>query len=134
MTPVLRAKQAAAASLVEEHHRGRSAAISVQVLQEYFNGATRKLAIAPDLARDKVQFFANWQVFRPDASDVIAAIELHRGAHISFWDALILHAARAVGASTLYTEDLQHGAILAGVRILNPFHALTSSPTPPSPQ
>jgi predicted nucleic acid-binding protein len=52
---------------------------------------------------------------------VIAAIELHRLNRISFWDAMIVHAARLAGVETLYSEDLQHGAVLAGVRIENPF-------------
>jgi predicted nucleic acid-binding protein len=52
---------------------------------------------------------------------VIAAIELHRLTRISFWDAMIVHAARLAGASVLYTEDLQHGAVLGGVPVVNPF-------------
>ena len=56
-----------------------------------------------------------------EARDVIAAIELHRLTRISFWDALIVHAARAAGAAVLYTEDLQHGGLVAGVHIVNPF-------------
>ena len=39
----------------------------------------------------------------------------------SFWDALIVHAARSAGAAVLYSEDLQPGAVLGGVRVVNPF-------------
>ena len=53
--------------------------------------------------------------------DVIAAIELHRLTRISFWDAMIVHAARLAGAAILYSEDLQHGSTLGGVLIDNPF-------------
>ena len=52
---------------------------------------------------------------------MIAAIELHRLRQISFWDALIVHAARCAGAAVLYSEDLQSGAVLGGVRMVNPF-------------
>jgi predicted nucleic acid-binding protein len=52
---------------------------------------------------------------------VIVAIELHRLTQISFWDVLIVHAARLAGAAVLYTEDLQPGAVLGGVRVVNPF-------------
>lgn len=34
---------------------------------------------------------------------------------------MIVHAARIAGAAVLYTEDLQHGAALGGVRVINPF-------------
>jgi len=60
---------------------------------------------------------------RFEVTDVIAAIELHRLTHISFWDALIIHAARISGATVVYSEDFQHGSVLAGVRIRNPFIA-----------
>ena len=53
--------------------------------------------------------------------DAIAAIELHRLIRISFWDAMIVHAARAANAAVLYSEDLGHGSVLAGVTVRNPF-------------
>jgi predicted nucleic acid-binding protein len=40
---------------------------------------------------------------------------------ISIWDALILQAARQSGCERLLTEDLQAGAVIGGVRIVNPF-------------
>ena len=57
---------------------------------------------------------------RFNEADVIAAIQLHRLSRISFWDAMIVHAARAAGAAVLYSEDLQYGSSLAGVAIVNP--------------
>jgi len=39
---------------------------------------------------------------------------------ISFWDALILAAAASAGSSTLYTEDLNHGQVIMGVKVQNP--------------
>ena len=75
------------------------------------------------MAQRKVAILARGRVVRFDAGDVIAAIELHRLTQISFWDALIVHAARSAGALVLYTEDLQPGAVLGGVRVVNPFLA-----------
>ena len=40
---------------------------------------------------------------------------------ISFWDALVIAAAESAKCSILYTEDLNHGQIIRGVRIENPF-------------
>jgi predicted nucleic acid-binding protein len=34
---------------------------------------------------------------------------------------MIVHAARLAGATVLYTENLQHGAVLGGVTVVNPF-------------
>ena len=64
---------------------------------------------------------ARARVVRFEANDVIAAIELHRLTQLSFWDALIIHAARSAGAAVLYTEDLHAGSAPGGVRVVNPF-------------
>jgi predicted nucleic acid-binding protein len=90
-------------------------------MQEYFAAVTRKLGVDPELAQRKVQLLARGAVVRFAEDDVIAAIELHRLTRISFWDAMIVHAARLAGAAILYTEDLQHGSALGGVSIVNPF-------------
>jgi len=73
------------------------------------------------VAQQRAQIFCLAKMVRFKAPDIIAAIELHRLHQISFWDALILHAARLSGAVVLYSEDFQHGKVLAGVRIVNPF-------------
>ncbi len=114
-------KQSRAIQLITDHQRRGSLVVSLQVMQEYFAAATRKLGVDPELAQRKIELLARSHVVRFEANDVIAAIELHRLLRISFWDALIVHAARLSGAAVLYTEDLQHGASLAGVSTINPF-------------
>lgn len=114
-------KQRRASRLVEEHWLSDTAVVSLQVLQEFFDTATRKLHVPVDRAQRRTEILASAKVVRFDTHDVIAAIELHRLTQVSFWDALILHAARISGANVLYSEDFQHGAILASVRIVNPF-------------
>jgi predicted nucleic acid-binding protein len=115
------AKQDRAISLFESHLRRGTAVVSLQVLQEYFYAATRKLRLPAHVAQRKVENLSAGHVVRFDTSDVLAAIEFHRLSQISFWDALIVQAARAAGASVLYSEDFQAGAVLGGVRVDNPF-------------
>lgn len=114
-------KQSRAIRLIKDHQRNGLSVISLQVMQEYFAAVTRKLGVDPELAQRKVQLLARGRVVRLEADDVIAAIELHRLSRISFWDALIVHAARQAGAAVLYSEDLQHGALVGGVPVVNPF-------------
>jgi predicted nucleic acid-binding protein len=114
-------KQARAAGLIEEYQRRAAAVISLQVLQEYYATITRKLGVDAEHAQLKVERLARGNVVCFEARDVIAAIELHRLTRISFWDAMIVHAARLSGASVLYSEDLQHGSVLGGVPVVNPF-------------
>ena len=52
---------------------------------------------------------------------MIAGIELHRMARISFWDALIVQAARSAGAAVLYSEGSAGWSGAGGVRVVNPF-------------
>ncbi len=114
-------KQEIAIKLVTEHSRSRSLVISLQVLQEYYNTVTRKLGGDPMKAQRKVEILTQSRVIRFTESDIVASIELHRLHQISFWDAMIIHAARIAKASVLYSEDLGHGSTIAGVRIRNPF-------------
>lgn len=115
------AKQRRALDLLAEQRLARTGVVSLQVLQEYFVGATRKLAVKAEVARRKVELFANYHLVVPDAEDVLAAIDLHRLHQLSFWDSLILRAAKEGGCSILYSEDLQHGRSIDGVRIVDPF-------------
>lgn len=115
------AKQTRAVSLFAEHWKQDAAVISLQVMQEYFSAATRKLGVSAETAQRKVELLARGRVVQFTGRDVISAIELHRLNRISFWDAMIVHAARLANASVLYSEDMQHRAILGGVRVENPF-------------
>jgi predicted nucleic acid-binding protein len=114
-------KQRRARRLIKDHNETNSLVISLQVIQEYYSTATRKLSVDPALAQQKVEVLAKGRVVRFTEQDVIAAIELHRLNRFSFWDAMIVHAARMAGAETLFSEDMQHGALHGGVRVVNPF-------------
>ena len=114
-------KQKLASALFADHLRRNTAVLSVQVLQEYYATVTRKLNTPLERAQRRVEILASAKVIRFEIRDLVAAIELHRLRQISFWDALIVHAARISGATLLYSEDLQHKSVLGGVRIVNPF-------------
>ncbi|MEO8592248.1 MAG: PIN domain-containing protein [Candidatus Solibacter sp.] len=114
-------KQELAINLQLRYRPQNEMAVSLQVLQEYYNTLTRKLGIAPEIVQRKVELLGRARVVAFNVADIIASIELHRLHRVSFWDAMILHAARVSRASILYTEDLQHGSVIAGVSIVNPF-------------
>lgn len=115
------AKQSRAISLIAKHQRRNALVISLQVLQEYYAAATRELHVDPAVAQQKVEIPARARIVRFEAKDVIAAIELHRLSRISFWDAMIVHAARMADVAVLYSEDLHHGSVVGRVRVENPF-------------
>ncbi len=115
------AKQAKALDLITDHLRRRTGVVSLQVLQEYFVSATGKLKLDSELAKGRVEFFARFHVAEPTVGDILAAIDLHRLHSISLWDTLILRCAKQSGCRVLLTEDMQHGQVVDGVRIVNPF-------------
>lgn len=114
-------KQGLAVELISQHRRGRTGVVSLQVLQEYFVVATRKLGVDPLSARRKVELLAEFDVVTPEVSDILAAIDLHRLHAFSFWDALILRSAKLAGCSVLFSEDFQDERRIEGLRIVNPF-------------
>ena len=114
-------KQRLVLNLIKEHRLHRTGALSLQVLQEYFVSATKKLKLDAGLARQRVEAFSRFDVGEPKLQDILAAIDFHRLHHVSYWDALILRMARETGCRVLLTEDMQHGQIIDGVRIENPF-------------
>ena len=115
------AKQKRALEILAEHKALGSGVVSLQVLQEYFVTATKKYGVDQDDARHKVELFAEFDVFEPKLSDIFAAIDLRRLRHLSYWDALIVHTAKQSGCQVLLSEDMQHGQVIDGVRIVNPF-------------
>ena len=115
------AKQRCALDLVAEHRRAGTGVVSLQVLQEYFVTVTRKLHVDARIARRKVELLAEFDVAAPDLADILAAIDLHRLHGFSFWDTLVVRAAKQAGCSVLFSEDLQQQREIDGVRIVNPF-------------
>jgi predicted nucleic acid-binding protein len=115
------AKQRRAIELLAQHRRARTGVLSLQVLQEYFVTVTRKLRVDVVIARRKVELLAEFDVAAPEISDILAAIDLHRLHGFSFWDALVVRAAKQAGCGILYSEDMQGEREIEGVRIVNPF-------------
>jgi predicted nucleic acid-binding protein len=115
------AKQLTARKLWAEYRLAGSGVVSLQVLQEYFVNVTRKLGVDPEIARQKIELLTEFNMIVLAAADVLAAVDLHRSDKISFWDALIVRAASKSGCQILLSEDMQHGRVIDGVEIVNPF-------------
>lgn len=118
-----RAKHESARQLLERLWDSGAGCLSVQVLQEFFVVSTRKVAapLAIDEASERIREFAAWNVFSPTANDILTAIALQKQAHLNFWDAMVVQAAAELGCDVLWTEDMNDGQLLRGVRIRNPF-------------
>ena len=65
--------------------------------------------------------YSTWPVVAIEPALLLTASRLHEQHALSFWDALVIEAARVGGATRLLTEDLGTGTEIAGVLIENPF-------------
>jgi len=97
--------------------------ISVQVLNEFTNVARGKLKrswakieATLELIKGKVDRVRSMTVVTHDRAVILA-----RDHGFSYYDALILAAALEAGCDTLLTEDMQHGRVIDGLTIRNPF-------------
>jgi predicted nucleic acid-binding protein len=101
-----------------ETKRGR---ISFQVLQEFYVNAIKKQPSALVEIRKEISDLVTWQPIAVDAGVLARAWIIEDRYGISFWDSLIVAAARVAGCRYLLTEDLQRGQELDGVMVVNPF-------------
>lgn len=114
-------KHPAARAEVSRLWRQGEGVLSTQVLQETYLNLTRKVRMPRARARSLIERYARWRVHAVGVDDIIAASELEQRHTLSFWDALLVVSAQRSGAERLLTEDLQHGRVISGVRIENPF-------------
>ena len=95
--------------------------ISTQVLQEFYVTATKKLLADPIIVKDIIRSFENFEVVTITPAIIEDAIDCSILNRISFWDALIVSAAEWAKCAVLWTEDLNPGQVIRGVKIENPF-------------
>ena len=119
-------KHRAASEWRLELWKSRRGRVSYQVLQEFHVQAVRKSPQSADAAEAEVRDLFAWDPVVVDASVIEAAWRLQKRFSLSFWDALIVGAAKAAGCSYLLTEDLSHGQDLDGVRVVSPFRVAPS--------
>ena len=122
-SPGEKKKRNVARQILKEHIRNDSGVISIQVLQEFYQVATRKIevALSTDEALEYLHYMAILETVLPDFNMVVAAIRLHQKHSLSFWDALIFQAAVIAGCSQILSEDLQDGFRLDNLTVKNPF-------------
>ncbi|MDE1953989.1 MAG: PIN domain-containing protein [Betaproteobacteria bacterium] len=114
-------KQKLAVALIRSHMVEASGVVSTQVLQEFAAAGLRKLGLPLELVRGRLEFFTGFEVISASPQAISQALDVRQRWNLSFYDALIVQAAQASGCTELLTEDLQAGATIAGVRVVNPF-------------
>lgn len=115
------AKQAIAAQVIARAAALR-APVALQVVGEFQNASIRKLRLPPFVAAQAARnILTGFDVFGAAVSDADSALGQLAAGRLSYWDALLISSARAAGCSALISEDMQDGATVMGLEIVNPF-------------
>lgn len=123
-------KQPLASARLDELWERRTGRLSVQVLNEYFVNATRKLdpGLSPEEAWEDIEALSAWNPLQLDMAILSRAFAVQRRYRLSWWNALIVAAAEASGCSRILSEDLSDGASYFGIVVENPFRGLRPDP------
>jgi len=98
-------------------------ALSVQVLQEFYVQATRATrpdALPHDIAIGLLRTWLRFKVQEITVPIIMSALEIKAIYKMSYWDAAIVAAARALGCRELLSEDFSHVREVEGIIINNP--------------
>lgn len=116
-------KQPLAIKCLENLWREQTGVISTQVLNEYYVTVTNKLkpGMTQKDAWDDVCALMAWEPVPIDLSVLHQAKLIEEKYCVSWWDAMIIAAAKIGGCKIIYSEDLANGQTVAGVKIVNPF-------------
>lgn len=97
--------------------------ISTQVINEVCFNLIRKSKFQEQQVKLLIQSFYEGSHVVPFSPGILSnASDLRSRYSLSFWDSLIVASALDAGVSTLYTEDMQNGLIVADqLEIVNPF-------------
>lgn len=101
--------------------RDPDAIISSQVMAEFYWNAVKKKYLDLGTAARWLDTLSMMPVVDVTAELVVRGAALGQRYQISYWDAALIVASQRGGAETLYTEDLNHGQLYDGVRVVDPF-------------
>lgn len=114
-------KQAVAAQVISTLAAQRSP-VALQVVGETQNILRRKFKLPPPLVAElATRILTGFDMAIPAPSDAVIALDEMAQGRLSYWDALLIACVKRNGCSTLITEDMQDGATILGVEIVNPF-------------
>lgn len=116
-------KQSQALKLLRQLGETRSGVISTQVLNEYCNVALNKLKLPHNTLRARLAFWQKqFEVCLVTPEIVAQAVDLHQLRSISYYDALIVASAKLSNCTALYSEDMNAGEVVGGMKLVNPFN------------
>lgn len=102
---------------------GTGAFLALQTLGETSNVLLRRKVPPARVAGYVAALGENFDVGSAAGEDLAEALNAVKAHKLAFWDAMLWATCLRAGATTLFTEDMQDGRTLRGVRFVNPFVA-----------
>ncbi|MEZ0327833.1 MAG: PIN domain-containing protein [Fimbriimonas sp.] len=115
------AKQEIAIRLIGDLLQSSQPIISAQVVHEFLINIIRKLGLSPEQALTHCAGLREFALAPTTLDTARESLLIMGSASLSFRDACIVSAAAQSGCKVLYSEDLNSGQTIAGVKIVNPF-------------
>jgi len=103
--------------------KSRLGRVSFQVLQEFYANVDRKWPAAREQVQAEIRNLMTWRPVVVNAALIEEAWTIEGRYRISFWDALIVAAAKMASCRYLLTEDLQEGQEVDAIVVVNPFRS-----------
>jgi predicted nucleic acid-binding protein len=95
--------------------------VSTQVLKEFTAAMIGKFKMQPMVAKSIIDDLNEFEVIQTNTFLIKQAIDIHILHQLSFWDSLIICAAKSANCSLVLTEDMNDGQLIEGVKIQHPF-------------
>jgi len=117
-------KQKRALELLDRLTLLRTGVLSTQVLAEFFVAVTRKIKtpLTIDEAYGRIKnYLRSWLILNITPLIILEAVRGVKDHNFSFWDSQIWATAKLNQIPTILTEDFSDGAIIEGIKFVNPF-------------
>jgi predicted nucleic acid-binding protein len=117
-------KQPQAVALLDRLVQQGSGVLTPQILAEFYVNVTRKFdpPLTPEGAYERLQnYFLSWEVLDMTGQIVLEAARGAQRYQMSYWDAQIWASARLNQIPIILSEDFDAGAVIEGVRFVDPF-------------
>ncbi len=118
-----RKKRETSQQIIFDGMKKENVIVSTQVFSEFFVTVTQKIRepLSVDLAKKELLLLSHFQMVEIDLSMILEAIDLKTEHRISYWDGLIICAAKYGECSHILSEDMQHGQSFGNLTVINPY-------------
>ncbi len=116
-------KQECCKQIILDGIQNENMVLSTQVLSEFFVTVTKKIKepLPVEIAKREIILLKAAEIVDVDYHSILKAIQVSVKNKLSYWDSLIIASAVKAGCGEIITEDMNHGQMIEGLVIRNPF-------------